>query len=145
MSASGEPRHNASASSSDCAALSASPRESAPRPSSEQAAEPVGVDLGVDELEDVATGPRVEALAGAERLAQSRDVSLERLTCRGRWPGAVEIVDQAVDGDDVAAVEKEDCEQRALTRAAEIHCTAVVFDLQWAKDPEVHVVRRNRL
>ncbi len=107
--------------------------------------EPVEIELVRGQVEVVAAPACDESAVTSEGLAQTRDVSLQRLGGRRGRLRTVEVVDQPVGGYDITAVYEQDGEQGALTCAAEIQRAAVVLHLQWAKDPEVHVVRRNRL
>ena len=59
-----------------------------------------------------------------ERLAQVRDVDLDRMRRRPRRTVAPQQVDQPVDGDDLAEVEHQDGEQRPLLRGAQRRATA---------------------
>ncbi len=49
-----------------------------------------------------------------------------------------ERVDNLVDGDDLVRVQQQQREQRALLSASERQLTALVLDLQWAENPEIH-------
>jgi hypothetical protein len=74
----------------------------------DQRLEPLAVDLSGRRQEHVAAAARLQHIA-AERLAQVRDVDLDRLRRRRRWPLAPELVDQAIARDDFAAMQQQDC------------------------------------
>jgi hypothetical protein len=88
----------------------------------DQALEAMGVDLALPEpqLVAVAAGDNLGAVAaGAQRLAQLRDVDLDHLV-RRRWRGlAPEAIDQCLRRDRGAFVEGEYCEQRARLASAD--------------------------
>ena len=74
--------------------------------------------------------PRDERVAGrAERLAQLGDPHVQRRDARCRLILAPQLVHQAVGGDDLAAVQQQDPEQRALCGAGQRHGLAVLPDL----------------
>ena len=107
-----------------------------------QPLEAAGVHLLGPDVEEITAAAR-EHDAVAERLSQAGHVHLHRLRGRVGRPLAPDLVDQAVDGYDLAAVEQEDGEDRTLAGASQRQGSLVVRDLQRAEYPEVdHRVRR---
>ena len=85
------------------------------------------------ELELVARRPRRDDRA--ECLAELRDVDLDRVRRRvGRLAGP-ERLDEPVDGDDAAGLEREHREERARLRPPECDGHAVPFRLDRAEEP----------
>jgi hypothetical protein len=72
-------------------------------------------------------------------------MGLQRLRCRSRRLGSVEIIDQPVGRDDLTGMEEQVCEQGALARATELDCSTAVLDLQLAQDSVFHSLCHNRL
>ena len=91
--------------------------------------------LGVDHERVSAARAHEDVLD--ERPAQVRHVDLHGLDRGGGRPLAPHEVDDAIDGHGLAAVQQEDREHRALTRAPEFDRPTVVKDLQRAEDPEL--------
>src|SRR5436190_19417111 len=77
--------------------------------------------------------------ARLERLAELRDVDLERAHRRRRRPRAPEVVDEAIGRDDPVRVQQEDRKERPLLGRCERDTTTVVADLQWPEDAELHL------
>lgn len=96
---------------------------------SKKTSESGAVDLVVGELEHVAGATRLQPLLRAQRLAETRDVCLERFRRGCRRSRAVKIFDQAVGGHDFAAAEQQDRQQRTLARAAEFYRSPAALDL----------------
>ena len=90
------------------------------------------VELAGGDLQDVAAGPREQHLV-AERLAQLRDVALQRLGGGLRRLLAPELLDQALARDELVRPQREDREQLALSAAADDERPIAVSDLKWAK------------
>ena len=76
--------------------------------------------------------------APVERLAQPRDLDLDRLRGRRRSPRAPELVDQPVGAERLVRVEQEQREEGALLPPPERDDAALVEDLEWTEDVEVH-------
>ena len=98
----------------------------------DQLLEPVHVELAGGDLQDVAAGPGEQHLV-AERLAQLRDVALQRLGGGLRRLLAPELLDQALAPDELVRPQREDREQLALSAAADDERPIAVSDLKWAK------------
>ena len=117
-SASAGPRQSSSASRSVAAARGIAVGEQlAPLP--EQPLEPQRVDLAGVDFEHVAGWPgrqRGRAPGRGERLPQLRDPHPQRGAAARRRLAAPDLVEQAVLGDDLARVEQQAGEQRALPR-----------------------------
>jgi hypothetical protein len=73
---------------------------------------------------------------GAERLAQAGDVTLQRLRRSRGSLFAPELVDQAIARDNLAAMEDQDREQRALLRSPQREAATLVDHLQWPQYPK---------
>ena len=71
--------------------------------------------------EEVARPFPPERVGVAECSAQERDVALQRVDGRRRRPARPYVVDQAVDGDDVAGHQRQPCQDSPLARPAERH------------------------
>ena len=99
--------------------------------------EAVRVELARGDAQHVATGARQQHIL-AERLAQLRDVALQRLGGGLRPLLAPELVDQALAPDELVRVQQQDRQQLALPAAADDKRSIAVSDLQRAEDPEVH-------
>jgi hypothetical protein len=94
--------------------------------------EPVHVELAGGDLQDVAAGPGEQHLV-AERLAELRDVALQRLGGGLLRLLAPELLDQALAPDELVRAQPEDHEQLALSAAADDERAIAVSDLKWAK------------
>ena len=102
-----------------------------------QALEACHVKLGAVDAQDVTRRTRHQA-AVSEHLAQPRHVELDALGCgRGRRR-APEVVEQAVDRDDLVGVQQKHRQQRALLAAADHQYAIALEHLQWAQQPEFH-------
>ena len=99
--------------------------------------EPVGVQGAAVELQCVTPTARDEH-AVAERLAQARDVYLDRLGRPVRRPLAPQLVHDPVNGDDLAAVDQQDRQDLALLRSTERYLPRAGQDLQRAKYLKFH-------
>ncbi len=77
---------------------------------------------------------------GSEELSELGDGVLERRRCGPRRFLAPEPVDETVGGDDIARVEEQEREQRALIAASEPHRRPTIENLERSKDPEFHKV-----
>jgi hypothetical protein len=89
----------------------------------DQALEPPGVDRVVGRLQLVSGLAGDDDLAGHERgqrLAQLRDVDLDRVPRRARRVLGPQCVDELVNGDDLTGVQQQDREQRPLLGRAEL-------------------------
>ena len=124
-------------------AAAASPADSARRPRLAKLLQAVEVEASGLDVEQVAALQRAQAPV-AKRLAEPRDMGVEAPHRARRRAAAVEIVDQAIGRDDLAAVEQEDREQALLLRA-ERDLSAAVVDLECTEKTELHRARRNRL
>ena len=71
-------------------------------------------------------------------LSQPGDVDLDRLDRRPGRSLAPDLVHDPIGGNGFAAVEQQDCEDRALLRSAEWGRLSIDEDLEWAKNAEVH-------
>ena len=139
-SASGRPRHSPSAS------RSASPRPPGPRaraPAAPRRAafEAVQVEPAGRDVQHVARRARdehrVAAAVRAERLAEPRDVDLERVAGGGGRVVGPQLLDQPIAGHDAVGLQQQDREQRPLLGAAEREPVTVRADLERAEDAEV--------
>jgi hypothetical protein len=111
-------------------------RESIPRAAGRgERFELVGVELARVNPKLVPRRTRRNAVA-AKRLAQLRDVNLERLLRRSRRLVPPQCLDEAVDGDDTVRLHEQPREQHTLLLAAEIDDATAGFDLERAEDPE---------
>ena len=90
------------------------------------------VELIGGDLQDVAAGPGEQHLV-AERLAELRDVPLQRLGGGLRRPLAPELLDQALARDELVCPQREDREQFALSAAADDERPIAISDLKWAE------------
>ena len=102
------------------------------------------VEVVAAEPEDVARLLRLDRVRRRERLAQLRDVVLQRVRRVGRRCGAPQLVDQAVDRDDLVGARDQEREERPLPRSADADRTAPVDDLQGSEDAELHGLARRR-
>ena len=73
-----------------------------------------------------------------ERLSQVGDIDLDRMAGGPGRAVAPEQLDQPVDRDDLAGVEQQDREERALFRRAQVGCDLTRGDLECAKKPKIH-------
>ena len=103
----------------------------------QQRLEPCEIDLGRVGLQHVPGLARDDPVL-AELAAQAGDVHMDALGDRGRWRLAPQVVDQALGRDDLARVQQEQREQRALLRSAEHQRASVLDHLERAKEPEIH-------
>ena len=76
--------------------------------------------------------------SGAERASELRDEVLERLRSGRRRRAAPELLDQTIRGDDLARVQGEKREQRALSPCAELDDATVVRHLERTEDANLH-------
>ncbi len=99
--------------------------------------EPNGIDLVRAGVQDV---PAVAGLehAGTEHPAQLRDVVVERLARRCRRALTPHRIDQAIDRHDLARVQDEEGQERAVLMAVDRDQPVAVPHLQGAQDPKVH-------
>ena len=74
----------------------------------------------------------------AQSLAELGDIDLERFLRRPRGSLAPERLDQMVTRDDAVRVEQKDGEQCPLLGRADVDRAAVVQNLQWTQDSELH-------
>ena len=103
----------------------------------DQAFEACHVKLGAVDAQDVARRTRHQA-ALPEHLAQPRHVELDALGRGRRRRRAPEIVEQAVDRDDLVGVQQKHRQQRPLLPAADHQHAIALEHLQWAQKPEFH-------
>ena len=80
--------------------------------------------------------------AGAERLAQLRNVHLQGVRSRLRRRLAPQVVDQPLHREDLAREQEQRCEQRPLLRAPERDGAAVEARLQRSEDQELGVLSK---
>ncbi len=101
--------------------------------------EAIEIELALAHPNQVAAGLGDDRVA-AERLAELRDVHLNR--GRGGLGRllAPELVDQALTRDGLVRVQEQKAEEAALLGACDLEAVAVVLDLEGAEDPEVHVL-----
>ena len=92
----------------------------------------------------VARRPGDDAV-GAEDLPQAGDVVLHRVDGGLRRLEAPELVDQAVDRNNLVRVGEQEGEQRPLPAASKRDRHAVVENLERAEDPELHRAAAARL
>ncbi len=102
-----------------------------------QPLEAVDVELIGAQLERV-TAAASDERALAERLPQPRDVDLHRLRRGFRLALAPELVDDAIDRDDLAAMNEQDREHRALPGATERHLSPFGKYVKRAKNADLH-------
>jgi hypothetical protein len=93
--------------------------------------EAVGVERLGRKLQHVAARTR-DKRVDADRLAQLRDVALERLRRRVRALLAPELLDQLLARDELVRVQQQDCEQFALPATADGDRTIAIEHLEWA-------------
>ena len=98
----------------------------------DQLLEPLHIELAGGDLQDVAARPREHHLV-PERLAQLRDVALQRLAGGLRAIIAPEVVNQPIARDELVRPQRKDREQLALSAAADDERPIAVSDLKWAK------------
>ena len=85
----------------------------------------------------VAGRARLDSRRRPEQLPQVGDLPLHLLQRRcGSSPG-VELVCEAIDGDDAVRVQEQYRERRPLLRAAKLERAALADDLEWPQDPEL--------
>ena len=102
-----------------------------------QPLEPAQVELVRFAAEDVARRARLDRTV-AERLAQLRDVDLERRRRRRRRRVGPELVDQPLDRDDPAGLEREDGQERPLLATTDRDRPAVAPHLEWTEHGVLH-------
>jgi hypothetical protein len=90
--------------------------------------------LGVD-AQDVAGRLRDDQLC-ADRLAEPRDVVLQRRARRLRWLRPPDLVDQPVGRDDLVRVQQQVGEEGAQPLSVQRDGAAVLDDRQWAENAE---------
>ena len=90
------------------------------------------------ELQNIAARAGDERV-GPERLAQLRDVALERLRRRVRSLLAPEVLDEALARDELVGVQQQDREQLALPPATDRDRSIAIEHLEWAEEPDFHV------
>ena len=95
------------------------------------------VELVRPRLDHVAGLAGDDRRSGPERLAQLRDVVLERVRCRSRRILVPQQVDQPIPGHDLVRARQEEREERALARAAEGDRATLLEHLERAEDPEL--------
>jgi hypothetical protein len=101
--------------------------------------EPVEIELARPEPERVAGGSREDLpTACSERLPELRHADPQGRSPRFRRVFAPELVDETVARDDLVRTEKKDGEERALLGAAERDRLALVPDLEWPENAELH-------
>jgi hypothetical protein len=79
-----------------------------------------------------------------QRLAQPRDVHLQRLGGLRRGTLPPELIDQPVGAERLIGVNEEQGQQRSLVASAKRERAALVEGLEWAKDAEIHFQRGAR-
>jgi hypothetical protein len=75
---------------------------------------------------------------GAQRLPKLSDVHPHRFGAGRRRPAAPELLGNALDGDGLAATEKQECEECPLLRRAEGDLAVSVYDLERSEEREEH-------
>jgi hypothetical protein len=108
-----------------------------------QLLEPLRVELAGSDLQHVAARTRQQHVV-AERLAQLRDVTLQRLGGGLRPPLAPQAIDQSLACDELVRVQQQNREQLALPSRADDERPIVIGDLQGSEDAEVHFALRRR-
>jgi hypothetical protein len=78
--------------------------------------------------------------AGAEHLAEARDLHPQRMIRRPGLPIARQLLDQPVPRDDFVRAQKEKRKERSLPRTANTKRSTVDEDLERAQDAEVDTV-----
>jgi hypothetical protein len=73
-----------------------------------------------------------------DRLAQPRNVVAEGVACIGRGLVAPETLDEPLDGDDPAGVQREQCHQRPLFRARDVERLVGLAHLDRAEQADSH-------
>jgi hypothetical protein len=101
--------------------------------------EPVRVDLLGIERQLVAALARHHDPVAPERLAQPRDLDLDRLRSAGRRSLAPELVDQPIGAERLVAVEQEKDEERALPAPAQRDHPALLEHFERTEDAEIHM------
>ena len=92
--------------------------------------------------EHVAGSLAAQQLRVAERPAQQRDVALQRVDGRRRRVARPDVVDEPVDGDDLAGDERQAGEHGPLAWTAERHRLAVALGRDRPEQPDVERRRR---
>jgi hypothetical protein len=95
------------------------------------------VELAVPDAQQVSGRLRSHAVF-TERLAQLRDVDLERLVRPGRALVLPERLGQALRRHHLVGVHQQHRQQRPVLRAREVDRSLPVDHFEWAKDPELH-------
>src|SRR5262249_62330690 len=85
----------------------------------------------------VGASRRRESRSVLESLAEPRDVCLKRLRSGGGRMRHVEVVEYAVDGDRLPAVNEQDCQESPLF-GTERNCPITQTDLERAQNADVH-------
>jgi hypothetical protein len=88
----------------------------------------------------VAIGSGSDGAVGTERLAQPRDLRLQGLRRSRRRSLAPQIVDQTVDGDDLASAQQQHSQQRPLLVAPQLERAITIANLERAENPIVHTL-----
>ena len=102
-----------------------------------QALEAREVELILVDAQQVAGRLRLQAVL-AERLAQLRDVDLERLLRCLRRLFLPERVDQAGGGNDLVGVQEKHRQQRPVLGACQVHHSLSLDHIERTEDPELH-------
>jgi hypothetical protein len=110
--------------------------------SREKALELLQIELVRPDLDHVARFLRSDRLAWGKRLAQTRDVVLERVGGAARRLRSPELVDQPVAGDDLVRTREQHREQGPLPRSPEGDRATSLDDLERSEDPELHASPR---
>ena len=98
--------------------------------------EPVDVDVDSVGLDDVAGASRHDggvSSCGDEPATQLGDVDLQGVTGRTRRAAVPEQLDEAVDADDVTALEEQRHEERSLLGRPQVHQDRALVDLERAQ------------
>ena len=73
-----------------------------------------------------------------QRLAQPRDLHIQRLARTGRRSLAPQVVDEPIDAQCLVDVEEQEHQQHALPAAAQCDDPTLVEHLEWTEDAEIH-------
>jgi hypothetical protein len=105
-----------------------------------QTFETIGVELIDLQLEDVAGGPRDQAIARPlKRSPKPRDEDLQRVVGGRRGRLSPDLVYESINRNDLVGVKPEHSEDRALTTTAKLGQHAIGADLDGPKDPELEL------
>ena len=96
-----------------------------------------GIELSRLQLQQVTARAAIEAI-WADRVAQVRDIALQRVPRRPRSGRSPDVVDQLLRRDPPIRSQEQVSEHQALPRAAERHHLGPVDDLQPSEDPKLH-------